>query len=1087
MASIIHEFKHQVEKTPDQLLYAFLNLHGKISQSYTYREFLDRTTDIASHLQRSYKLNEGDRVLLVYPPGLEMICAFFACARIGVIPVPVYPPTDTGFQSALYKMTFIAKDCEASAVLTDRTYYWSMKLNLARTKLKKFSFKTDWVSKLPWIITSDVRNTDVDNDFVEKHSEILFLQYTSGSTNNPKGVMVTHQNVISNCNMVVDHTPIGVSWLPQYHDMGLIGYYLFFALKGGTTYGFSPLDFIQRPALWFETITRYKVTASSAPNFAFAYCLKPGKIPEATFKNLNLSSLRFLMTAAEPVRTDTYCEFIRTFEPHGLQAKSFFSAYGLAEFTLAVSNYGKTVTSFETDSLKQNIAKQTIADNSTTSLLSCGKPLGDTEIRIVDTSGMPREVSDGRVGEIWINGSSKCIGYWNRPELSRETFEATGEGTLHGISWLRTGDLGFLHDGELYICGRTKDLIIIRGANYYPQDIEYIVENNSAIRKGCVAAFAVNSTDQESLVIVAELSNAKVIPNGTEINNEIFKLTGVEASQIIFVKARTIPKTSSGKLMRHKVKSLYEENKLDVVFKAINPGITNSEIDSDVTAEPHLPADELNLLFKQYGMKGNHSMTIADMDLDSIKLAELTQNIKNYLESKGHIDLSRQISVNLIHRVNVAELEEVLRGLGAASIPAKLRFKQVFKKLQEEHTYREQHMMKDDVSLFSVTVPKDNINFHSVAGDIFLTGGTGFFGPFLLKSLLEQNNETIHVLVRAEDEKAGLERLREAFALTGFDNNFQLEFNKRVRPVCGDLSLPKLGLSEQHWNELSNNIAVIYHNGAQVNYLFDYETMRDSNVIGTNTILKLALQGKRKVLNHISTTFIFGWSVKDTLYEHDLNESMHALDFGYSQSKWVSEQLVNNAIKQGLPGRIFRPALISPEITGAGYNFDISIRLLAFMLKHGIGTNAQNQVSFMPADVASDNIVAISNIPESIGKTFHVTRDKYATMGDVTNILSSITGIDFTNYSLYDFVPEVVQRCGPNDLLFPLLNFLVHSVDNIQGMEFKRYDNSNYQYYRNQSPHGRQDPSLEDVVLGIHRFMKRQGIAETSYVKNHYA
>jgi len=238
---------------------------------------------------------------------------------------------------------------------------------------------------------------------------------------------------------------------------------------------------------------------------------------------------------------------------------------------------------------------------------------------------------------------------------------------------------------------------------------------------------------------------------------------------------------------------------------------------------------------------------------------------------------------------------------------------------------------------------------------------------------------------------------------------------------------------------------------------------------------------------YFSTTFIFGWSAKDVLYEHDVNETMDALDFGYSQSKWVSEQLVTNAIKQGLAGRIFRPALISPAVTGAGYNFDISLRLLAFMLKHGIGTHAKNQVSFMPADIASDNIVAISNIGQSIGKTFHVTRDEYATMKDVTNILSSVTGVEFINYSLYDFVPEVVQRCGPNDLLFPLLNFLVHSVDNIQAMEFKRYDNSNYQYYRNQSPFGRQDPSLEDVVLGIHRFMKRQGIAETSYVRNYYA
>jgi thioester reductase-like protein len=254
-------------------------------------------------------------------------------------------------------------------------------------------------------------------------------------------------------------------------------------------------------------------------------------------------------------------------------------------------------------------------------------------------------------------------------------------------------------------------------------------------------------------------------------------------------------------------------------------------------------------------------------------------------------------------------------------------------------------------------------------------------------------------------------------------------------------------------------------------------------VNGTNETIRLACSGRSKILNHISTTFIFGWSVKKVLLERDANSAMDLLDFGYSQSKWVSEQLVAKAMSHGLNARIFRPALIAPSVQGGGYNFDISIRLIAFMLKHGIGTSAKNQVSFVPADLAANNIVAISNINESLGLTFHVTRDEYSNMMDITEMLGRLSEKSFVNYSLYDFIPEVVNRCRKDDLLFPLLNFLVRSIDNIQSMEFKRYDNSNYQKYRGQSRWGKEDPCLEDVVIGILRFMERQGIVVKSHIK----
>jgi thioester reductase-like protein len=270
-----------------------------------------------------------------------------------------------------------------------------------------------------------------------------------------------------------------------------------------------------------------------------------------------------------------------------------------------------------------------------------------------------------------------------------------------------------------------------------------------------------------------------------------------------------------------------------------------------------------------------------------------------------------------------------------------------------------------------------------------------------------------------------------------------------------------------------------------VNYLLDYQAMRDANVGGTNEIVRLAISHRAKVLNHISTTFVFGWSVKETLSESDTNAGMNHLDFGYSQSKWVSEQVVLDAMRQGLQGRIFRPALLTPSVHGGGYNFDISIRLLAFMINHGIGTTAGNQVSFSPADLAADNIVAISRVPGSVGATYHVTRDDYASMSDITTILGELTGRTFRNYPLDAFVPEVIERCHSGDILFPLLDFLVRSADNITAMEFKRYDNSQYRKFRDASSCGKADPPLHDVVLGILRFMRKQNLVKVEQVAEH--
>jgi len=364
-----------------------------------------------------------------------------------------------------------------------------------------------------------------------------------------------------------------------------------------------------------------------------------------------------------------------------------------------------------------------------------------------------------------------------------------------------------------------------------------------------------------------------------------------------------------------------------------------------------------------------------------------------------------------------------------------------------------------------------------VLNHVLLTGGTGFIGPFLMKSLLEQTQAMIHVLVRSSDEAQGQQRLRAAMESMGPCPAGLMEmFDARVVPVCGDLGQANLGLTHDVWDFLAKEVDTIFHNGATVNYLFNYDRMRDANVMGTNEVIRLAFEGRAKVLNYVSTTFIFGWAVKSVLYETDCNQDMELLDFGYSQSKWVAERVVDDARSKGLCVRTFRPALVSPSVTGGGNNFDIAVRLVAFMVNHGIGVDALNQVSFVPADVVANNIVAISTTPGTENKTYHVVRDDYANMMDITNLITKLTGRQFEIFSITDFVPELIRRCRKEDLLFPLLDFLVGSVDNISSMEFKRYDSTSYQEARDASTWGVPEPTLEETVTGILKFMNRKGI-----------
>jgi thioester reductase-like protein len=1075
MASILDQLDRLGDEQPHKLLYSYLDLNGNSVESYSYASFLQRTKAIAWHLRRQPRFAANDRLLLAYPPGLEMICAFFGCVRAGFIPVPVYPPSSRGFQSALYKMVHIAKDCQAAGVLTSKDYHASLKTNLARSGVATSGVDVDYISGLPWIVTEDFTDT-ASEDFFPNVSKILFLQYTSGSTREPKGVMVTHDNILHTCPLVIDHAdPVVVSWLPQYHDMGLIGCYLYPALKGGTTYGFASMDFIQRPVLWFDAITTYQATATAAPNFAYDYCLRAGRLSKESLENCDLSSLQVLMVAAEPVKPDTYTRFLETFQPYGLKSESFYAAFGLAENTLAVSLGGRNIVSVNKRALALGKARMTTEVSeidAAMQIVSCGIPLPGLDVKIVDPE-QHVALKEGQLGEIWITGNGKCLGYWKNPELTLKQFHARlVDDSPYDDGYLRTGDMGFVHNGELFVCGRIKDMIILRGQNYYPQDIENVVERASGlIRANCIAAFQIHEDSEPGLAIVAEVKSPNALPDARKIASAVRNYLNVEVALICFIAPRAIPRTSSGKIMRHRTKQMWLDGQFTVLSEF------SREKDAGACSCDSGVQSSFDALKARYNLTGLESYNLVEAGLDSLDLVVFMHELKELLKDKGAEMLARQVDIGVIQRVSVADLFRLAEQLETAPEDALDMLRQSLAVFREEQRAAEKQMMSNDRTLVFAPPTPAPLPELSILNNVLLTGGTGFIGPFLMKSLLEQTQAKIHVLVRASNADQGRQRLRAAMESMGpSDAGLMRIFDARVIPVCGDLGQPKLGLTQDAWDFLAAEIDAVFHNGATVNYLFNYDRMRDANVLGTNEVLRLAFEGRPKELNYVSTTFVFGWAVKSVLYETDMNENMELLDFGYSQSKWVAEQVVADARSKGLSTRIFRPALVSPSITGGGNNFDIAVRLVAFMVNHGIGVDALNQVSFVPADIVANNIVAISTTPGTENQTYHVVRDDYANMLDITGLITKSTGRQFEIFSVKDFVPELIRRCRKEDLLFPLLDFLVGSVDNITAMEFKRYDSSTYQKARDASEWGKADPSLEDTVDGILKFMHRKGI-----------
>ncbi len=567
-SSLIELLKWRATGQPEQRAYSFLS-DGVTEKGYLTFSELERQARIvaASLLALTQK---GERALLIYPSGLEFITAFFGCLYGGIVAVPVYPPTSVRADRALARFRAIAADAQPSLVLTTAAL---------ASKIEGLLANVPAFSTLPVIDTAALP-AEAGEGWSEPsitRETLAFLQYTSGSTGTPKGVMVSHGNLLHNSSLVDRYCQQpphahSLSWLPLYHDLGLIGGIVQPLYKGYESTIMPPASFLQHPVRWLQAISRTRATISGGPNFAYDLCVQ--KITPEQKAALDLSSWEVAANGAEPVRYETMERFAAAFASCGFRRESFLPCYGLAEATLVVSAGQKATfpvtQAFQASALADNQVVEASGEADSRTLVSIGHVLPDEQVVIVDLDTLT-PCPPTRVGEIWVSSPSVAQGYWQHPTETESTFRAHLT-TTNETAFLRTGDLGFLHNGELFITGRLKDLLIIRGSNHYPQDIERTVEqSHPGLRQGCGAAFAVDVQDEERLVVVYEVERAYLSRDPGEIINSIRRAVAEEHAlqvyAVVLVKTATIPKTSSGKIQRRACREEYLAGGLDVVAR----------------------------------------------------------------------------------------------------------------------------------------------------------------------------------------------------------------------------------------------------------------------------------------------------------------------------------------------------------------------------------------------------------------------------------------------------------------------------------------------------------------------------------------
>lgn len=993
----------------DKVAFRFLADDLEVRYSLTFGQLLLEAQGVAALIaELAQGKQHGQRIVLPFKPGLEFVVALLGCFMSGAVAVPV----SVHSTEQLDNIQRIHDDCTPLAIVTTA--------DLTRPLQASGAFGNTPILAVRNATTSQDQTTAADrlSCVPLRPDDVAFLQYTSGSTGQPKGVVVTHGNLAHNIQVLGDgmgYAPSDtfLSWLPYFHDMGLIGMILNAFFLGCECYLMAPSSFVKRPMSWIEGISRFKATATAAPNFAYQMCAE--QVTASQLASLDLRHWKIAANGAEPVRPDTIRLFAERFQPCGFQPGAMKPGYGMAEATLLLActrhDDHPTIRRFLTEDLRLNAAVEAPADTDRTGeevieIVSYGSPLVDQTIRIADPAS-GRLLTENKVGEIWCASPSVGHGYWNRPELSAQMFGAReaddGEGPFY-----RTGDLGFISEGQLFLTGRMKDVIIIRGKNYYPQDIEAHVLAHLGNAAGRIAlAFSAPVQGQDKLVVLLELGRNE--SNGAEpamleqiesqVRQAVASGFGLVCHDTVLLPKGAILRTTSGKVRRHDNKVLWSSQG----FKRLSEPRT-------VIAEMPEPGVETRLaaIWKSALKCDNvfRSSSIYDLGADSLSIVHLALNIERVFNTK----------------LSTHKLYENPTLLQMANL-IKVRPESVQPCLEHEGLLHEKvHPHADQPG-----APGREGGASPHGETVLVTGATGYLGAYLVLDLLKHTDSQIVCVARADNDVQAqarvLDNIRKYAHLSATDLD-------RLHCVNGNLSAPNFGWDMQRQAALGNAVSIVYHSAAEVNWSKSYKQLKPNNVNATEEVIRFACTHRRKDIAYISTMWVFplgkGGDPAHPVDHETRFPRWQGLETGYNQSKWASERLMVQARDRGLNVSIHRMDFITAASrSGLFKKTDFVPRLVKYAMDHLTLPTEDVRLDLIPVDVLSRMIVALSLDEQARNKTFHLLSRQRLSISMLADILQA-KGYPLQRMSYDEWTVTVSDN--EDSVLYPLVPF-VRSYD----------------------------------------------------------
>ena len=939
----------------------------KVKVQLTRADLLKKSIDVAAKLKAA-GIKKGDRVIILSTQTVDNVLSVVGSMFAGAIFTIIPPPIDS---SKMERFISVVKSCNPKCLLCG-----NMLENKSKEILSTLKKKVEVAEIFSNLDVINVENCEEAVDFTPEKidlDDIIYIQYSSGSTSAPKGVLISYGNLISAVNTTVE--PLGAErvfgWVPFFHNLGLV--YLIFTsiIKPEFVVGImSPADFLAKPSRWIENLSEFKADTTLAPNSV--YESYPKLVPASKLKGIDLSNLKLFLNGSEIVTYSSMKQFAEEYKDFGVSINDFMVGYGLAEVTCGVTgvrNFSEDEV-LELDFDQYQNGKLVLANENTENkieFIGNGYTVKDHKIIAVNPDTL-EPCKEDEFGELWIKGPAVAKGYYNNAKATKETFHNKLKG--YEEDFLRTGDLGIIKDDYVYITGRMKELIIINGNNILPNDIVVkLTEKMPALKYANIVPFSIVKEEKERLIIALEIPESlKDVVKFDDVvemmNKAVLEYFEVSPYEICVVATGALPKSDNGKVSIAKTRKLYEEDKLNIVISSRNE---ESQYEKNIEYDTETEKVLGTIINEEFNHKADRDDNLLNMGMDSLEVTQLTTKIEEKFNVNVPVSfIFENPTINKISKY----IDRTLAGEDIAD-------------LEKDKSY-----LYDEVKLDENIKPGKYEDDAPAMKNVFITGTTGFVGAYLIHSLLSETEARLYCHVRAKNEEEALKRIKYNME---YYHLWKEEYREFITPVIGSLDEPLLGIEEEKYKILTETIDTVYHNGALLNFIYPYERLKNTNVGGTIKTLEFACTGKPKYYNYVSSYSVFDnpSHFEKVAMEDDPLDSCIGYYLSYSETKWVCEKIVNLARKAGLRAAIYRPG----EITGANdtgiWKLSDSIsRTFKSILQTKVYPNIDLKIHMTQVDYIAEAIVKISKQGDAYGKAYNLMNSVYVSIGELGRIIN---------------------------------------------------------------------------------------------------